>query len=298
MRRLFLVAAAVIFLAACAVEPPSPGGPDERVRVVATTAIIGDVTARVGGDLIDLTVLIGAGVDPHSFVPSAGDLAQLDTADVIFVNGLDFEQSLLPALDSIESEARVVAVSDGAPLIDSDPHVWQDPANVMIWADNIASALADLDPAHAEDYAANAAAYQSELTELDDYLMEQTARIPEADRRLVTNHDTLAYFARRYGFEVIGTVYIGASEVSEPSAGAMAELVETVRAEHVPAIFVETTVSDQLARTLVEEIGYEVQVLTLYTDSLGPSGSGADSYIGMMRANIQIIVSGLGGGGS
>ncbi len=282
----------------------------EKVRVVATTSIIGDVVAQVGGEHIDLTVIMAPGQDPHSYQPVARDLARIEQAHVVFVNGLDLEEGLLAMVETVAQAAPLVPVSAGVEVIAGgdeehaadeheehaagDPHTWMDPHNVMIWAENIATALAALDAAHAEDYRANAEAYQEELRALDAYIREQVALIPPERRKLVTNHEALAYFARRYGFEVIGTVYLGASQLAEPSAGDIAQLVETIRAEDVPAIFVETTVSDTLARAIAREVGREIGVYTLYTGSLGPPGSGADTYIGMMRANIETIVTALG----
>lgn len=307
---------AALLLSACAAGAATPsddGGSlptlepaalaeGEKVRVVATTSIIGDVVAQVGGDHIDLTVLIAPGQDPHSYQPVARDLAHVEQAHVVFINGLDLEEGLLAAVGTVAQTAPLVPVSAGVEVIAGgdeehaagDPHTWMDPHNVMIWAGNIAAALAALDPAHAEDYRANAEAYQGELRALDAYIREQVALIPPERRKLATNHEALAYFARRYGFEVIGTVYLGASQLAEPSAGDMARLVETIRAEDVPAIFVETTVSDALARAIAREVGREIGVYTLYTGSLGPPDSGADTYIGMMRANIETIVAALG----
>ncbi len=309
-----LLIAALLF-SACAARAPTSVDEDmvlptlepvalaegEKLRVVATTSIVGDVVARVGGTHIDLTVLIAAGQDPHSYQPVARDLAQVERAHVVFVNGLGLEEGLLAAIGTVAHAAPLVPVSAGVEVIPSeeeehaegDPHTWMDPHNVIIWSENIAAALSALDPLHAEDYRANAEAYQDELRALDDYIRQQVALIPPERRKLVTNHEAFAYFARRYGFEIIGTVYLGASRLAEPSAGEMAQLVETIRAEGVPAIFVETTVSDALARAIAREVGHEIGVFTLYTGSLGPPGSPADTYIGMMRANIETIVAAL-----
>jgi ABC-type Zn uptake system ZnuABC Zn-binding protein ZnuA len=312
-----VLAALAALLAACAAPAAAPDadqGRDmaipalepvdlaagEKLRVVATTGIVGDVAAQVGGDLIDLTVLIDPGVDPHSYQPVAADLALAEDAHVLLVNGLHLEEGLLATLESVGGTVPLVPVSAGVEVLaggehgEGDPHTWMDPANVMIWADNIAAAFSALHPAHAADYQANAAAYRVQLEALDAYIREQAARIPQANRKLVTNHEAFGYFAARYGFEVVGTVYLGASQLAEPSAGDMARLVETIRAEGVRAIFIETTVNDALARTISAEIGTPIGVYTLYTGSLGAPGSGADSYTGMMRANIDTIVAALG----
>lgn len=293
-----------------ALEPVDLGA-GEKLRVVATTSIVGDVVAQVGGDLIELTTLIPPGQDPHTYEPTAQDIAQVEQAQVVFVNGLGLEEGLLNTVESVRG-APLVPVSAGIEPLEAgegyhegedgehehagaDPHTWMDPTNVIVWTGNIAEALAALDPAHANTYQQNADAYAGELRDLDAYITERVAEIPPEQRKLVTNHEAFGYFARRYGFEVIGTVYIGAAQLAEPSAGDMARLIQTIREEGVRAIFIETTVSDALARTIAGEIGREVGVYTLYTGSLGEPGSGADSYIGMMRANIDTIVEGLAG---
>lgn len=289
-------------------------GAGEKVRVVATTNIVGDVVAQVGGDALDLTTLMALGQDPHSFEPAPADVATVEAAHVVFVNGFDLEPGVLEVIEPLADEVPVVPISAGVEPRgfegehdeehdeeegeehahgDVDPHIWMDPHNVMLWAENAAAVLGELDPANAETYAANAAVYVEQLEELDAYIEEQVGRIPESERKLVTNHEALGYFADRYGFEVVGTVFIGASDLAEPTAGDMAALVETIRQEGVRAIFVETTVSGELAQVVADEVGYEVAVYTLYTGSLGEAGSGADSYPEMMRANVDAIVAGL-----
>ncbi len=295
---------------------PAALGEGEKMRVVASTSIVGDVVGQVGGEHIDLTALIGLGQDPHSYEPAARDMALVAGAHVIFVHGMGLEGGLLQSLTSAGGDTPLVPVSAGVAAIEmddehdedgereeddhdhaeGDPHTWTDPANVIVWAENIAAAFSALDPANEDVYRANATDYIEELRALDATIAEQVTRISPEARKLVTNHETFGYFARRYGFEVVGAVYLGTSQLAEPAAGDLARLIETIRAEEVPAIFVETTVSDALAQVIVEEVGHEVSVYTLYTDSLGAPGSGADSYIGMMRANIDSIVEGLAGG--
>ncbi len=301
-------------------------GAGERLNVVATTSLIGDVVSQIGGEQITLASVMGVGQDPHTYEPVPADIALLEQADVIFSNGLDFEEGLVEPLASLADRVPVVPVSAGVDVIEGghahhhheehegeaeeehegeeehhhehehaagDPHTWMDPRNVMIWADNIAYALSALDPAHADVYRANAEAYKAQLEELDSYIAAQVARIPEANRKLVTDHEALGYFARRYGFETLGAVIPNVTTSAEPSAAELAGLVETIRTEQVRAIFVSTSVSDELARVVAEEVGYEVQILYLYHE-LGEPGSGAETYLGMMRTNIDTIVAGLG----
>jgi zinc/manganese transport system substrate-binding protein len=290
---------------------PADLGEGEKLSVVATTSIIGDVVAQVGGEAIDLTVLMQPGQDPHGYEPAARDIARLEMADVIFVNGFDLEETALAVIDPLADSVLIVPVSAGIEPRDlvgqhghddtgevhahggADPHVWFDVDNVKIWVDNIADVLSALDPAHADVYAANGAAYRTRLDELDAYIRQQVLTIPPDRRKLVTNHESFGYFAVRYGFEVVGVVFHGGSTVAEPSAKEVAELVKAIRETGVTAIFVETTVSDELARVIAGEVGYEVQVITLYTGAIGEPGSGADSYPGMMRADVDAIVAGL-----
>lgn len=276
-----------------------------RLPVVATTSIIGDVVAQVGGEHIDLTTLMGPGQDPHSYKPAARDLSAAGGAAVIFVNGWNLEEGLEADLENIAGTALIVPISAGiVPLAigadesdggSADPHVWFAIANVIQWADNVATVLGEMDPAHAGDYTAHAAAYRAELNALADYTAAQLAQIPAGKRVLVTNHDSLNYFAQAYGFEILGTVLPGRSTNAEPAAGALADLITLMAENDVCTIFTETSVSDDLAQTVATELdGCDtVRVLPLYTGALGPAGSGADSYLGMFRANVDTIVQGL-----
>lgn len=304
---------------------PVESGAAQPLRVVATTSLIGDVVAQVGGDQIALTTLMGPGQDPHSYEPSTSDLTRVAEADVIFINGWNLEEGLVDDLDSIAGDAPLVPVSagiepmligphghedeadDGAGLAVGsdedlgavDPHVWLDPQNVQRWAQNIQATLSSLDPANAADFAANAETYSQELTALQTLMEERLAQIPQERRKLVTNHDSLAYFARRFDFEIVGTVIPAASTVAEPSAQEMVRLVQKMQDEGVCAIFAESTANARLAETVAAELDncQGVQVLALYTGALGPEGSGGDSYVQMMRVNTERIVQGLGNGG-
>lgn len=285
-------------LALPAVEPMAHAGP---LRVLATTSLVGDVVGRVGGAAIDLTTLMGPGQDPHSYQPGAADLSAAADADVIFVNGWNLEEGLVDDLATIGGAvAPISAGIEPRPLAGeegnaADPHVWQSVPNVYRWVENARDVLSAADPANAATYAANAAAYRTELEALEAEVLTQTAAIPVGRRVLVTNHDTFGYFADAYGFRVLGSVVPGASTLAEPTAANVAELARVMADEGVCSLFIETTVSDQLARTLGQELSdcETVQVLTLYSDALGLPGSGADSYAGMMRANVATLAAAL-----
>lgn len=289
----------------------------ERLKVIATTSIIGDVVAQVGGEAIELTTLMGPGLDPHSYEPGTQELTAVAEAQVIFVNGWDLEEGLVHDLEEISEGVPLVAISANvAPLAFgkdehasseggqdehehehgvADPHVWFSIHNVEQWVGNVERVLSDLDPANAGSYESRANAYLAELEELETYVESQLAQIPEENRFLVTNHDSFSYFAKDYGFELIGTLIPAASTLAEPSASDLAGLIGEMEAHGVCTIFTETTVSDTLAQTVASELDgcEEVKVLKLYTGAVGPAGSGADSYTGMFRANVDRIVEGI-----
>jgi zinc/manganese transport system substrate-binding protein/manganese/iron transport system substrate-binding protein len=320
-----LVATALLLLtvSACQTRPESHDDHDETLelpqlspiatdgtplKVVATTSIIGDIVQQVGGDAIGLTVLIQPGQDPHSYTPGAQDLATVANADVIFMNGWDLEESLAHDIEEIGEDAIIIPISSGiVPLMAGDepeddhghagvdPHVWLNPANVEQWVTNTALVLDKLDPANGSTYTSNSATYLAELANLETYATTELARIPPENRAIVSNHDSLAYFAAAYNFTIVGSVIPGASTLAEPSARDLATLIDTMNNNNVCTIFSETSLSDQLGQTIAAELeGCEkVQVIPLYTGSLGPAGSSTDNYLGMFRANVDAIVTGL-----
>lgn len=269
----------------------------ERLRVVATTNIVGDVVARIGGDRIDLTVLMAPGMDPHTYEPLPASVAAVSDAHVVFVNGLGLEEFLDELIENAGGDRPVVPLSAGVLALQSqahageaDPHVWFDVYNVMIWVDNIEAALVALDPANGEAYMTNTEAYRAELEALDKWIIEQVATVPETNRKLVTNHPTFGYFARQYGFEQVGAVY-PVSPSAQPSAQDIALLEEAIRRYGVPAVFAESTVNPALAKQVARDTG--VTLVPLYTDSLGLPGSGVESYVELMHYDVKAIVEAL-----
>ncbi len=290
------------------VEPVDLQG--SKLRVVATTSIIGDVVAQVGGEVIDLTTLMGAGQDPHSYQPGARELTAVADAHVIFVNGWDLEEALLGDLANIGGSVPIVPVSahivpltfnpsgNGEEEHDhngADPHVWLDVQNVDQWVENIRQILQSLDPDNGPVYEKNAAACLTQLAELQTNIETSLTAVPTTKRFLVTNHDAFGYFAKAYNFQIVGTVIPGLSTLAEPSASDLTDLVAVMQEYQVCTIFAETTVSDQLAQVVADELSFcdQVAVLPLYTGSLGPAGSGADNYLGLMQTNVATIVTGL-----
>jgi ABC-type Zn uptake system ZnuABC Zn-binding protein ZnuA len=289
------------------VEPVDLGA--SPLQVVATTSIIGDVVAQVGGAAIDLNTLMGPGQDPHSYEPTPQQMAAVAQSHVVFVNGWDLEEALAQALEEIAGDVPIVPISAGIePLpfdahegesdhahAGPDPHVWFDVHNVEQWVENVEQVLSQLDPAHSATYAQNAEAYRARLAELEAYASTQFAGLPAEKRYLVTNHASFGYLAHAYDLHVLGTVLPAASTLAEPSASDLVALVASMQEHGLCTIFTETTVSDELAQTVADELAGcdQVAVVKLYTGSIGPAGSGADSYIGMFRHNVDAIVAGL-----
>ena len=278
----------------------------DRLEVVATTTIVADVVTNVAGEMAEVASLLPIGADPHAFTPAPRDMAMLRDADVIMANGAGLEEFLEDYIASAGEGVPVVYLSDGITLrtfepheddADSDahegadPHTWTSPANVMVFARNAADALATLDPANAEAYQANAEAYIAELAELDRWVQEQLATIPEEDRLLVSDHDVFGYYADRYGLEQLGAIVPAFSSAAQPSARELADLQTAMREHGVKAVFVGTSVNSTVAERVAQDLG--IEVVALYTGSLGEPGSGAETYIDYTRYNTNAIVQAL-----
>jgi ABC-type Zn uptake system ZnuABC Zn-binding protein ZnuA len=292
-------------------------GAGERLRVVATTSIVADVVRNVGGERIDLTTLMPLGTDPHAFQPTPQDAAAVADAHVVFANGAGLEAFLADLLESAGAGATVVPVSYGVELrrfeggaaVEQavgggpahegegeggfDPHTWFDPNNVMVWTHNVERALSALDPSHAGVYEANAEAYRAKLHELDAWIREQLAGVPERNRRLVTDHASFSYFAHQYGFEQVGAIFPGYSTLAQPAARDLAALEDAIQAFDVKAVFVGNTVNPALAEQVAQDTG--TRVVFLYTGSLSEPGGPAGDYLAFMRYDVGVIVGALRG---
>ena len=329
LTRAGLFALALLFaLVACSDRPgqAQPGSSSSdaapakvpALRVVTTTGILADWVRNIGGDHVEVFSLVPSGADPHSFQPGARGVTRVADADLVLSVGLGLEGSWLKEL--LEQTARepstvvelgaVVGPIEFVGMDDHgdedqedqaeedegddhglyDPHFWFDPIRVKLAVSEVADRLSALDPERADDYRANAAEYIARLEELHAWTEQQVNAVPEDRRLLVTSHDSLGYFADRYGFEVVGFILSITTEV-EPSAVGLADLVEEVRKQGVPAVFGETTVSERLANALAAESG--AKLVRLYSGSLGPEGSGAEVYLGMARENVKRITEAL-----
>ena len=277
-------------------------GAPEGLTVVATTTILGDVVANVVGDDAEVVVLAPLGADPHDFQPSSAQVAVINEADLVVANGLGLEEGLEDVLDGAAADgANVIEL---APQLDPlpfgsgddpdslDPHVWLDPIRMGAAATLIAAQLTAIDDT--VDWKARSDAYAAELAALDGEIEAILAALPEGSRLLVTNHDSLEYFATSYGLDVIGTVIPGGTTLADPSSEALADLVTIMETEGVAAIFAETTLPAVLAEAVAAELGNDVEVVSLYTGSLGEAGSGAETLIDMLRTNAERIAAALG----
>ncbi len=283
-----------------------PVTPENPLRVVATTSILADAVREVGGDLVDVQALMGPGIDPHLYKASEGDVVRMSSADVVFYNGLHLEGKMVEIFEQMhERGLPVYAVTDAVAqdsLLQSalftgnfDPHIWFD---VRLWelaVRFVGERLAALDGDHAAHYRDRAAAYGEVLTGLDAEVEQALAVIPPDFRVLITSHDAFGYFGRAYGFDVRGLQ--GISTATEAGTGDVQELAAFVSDRRIPAMFVESSISPrgiQAVREAVRDRGFEVRIGgTLYGDVLGPAGSPADTYIGMVRTNVSTIVAGL-----
>jgi zinc/manganese transport system substrate-binding protein len=267
---------------------------------VATTPIIADLVRQVGGQRVEVESILPNNADAHDFEPRPEDIIKVEDAEAVFTHGLHLDEWANDLIENSGSDAHVFVVTDGIETLDSeeeefaegDPHVWFDPTRAQQMVENIAAGLSAVDPDGTESYQQRASAYNAQLSTLDQEIKDRIALIPEDQRKMVTNHDALGYYADRYGLTVVGTVFPGTDTRSEPSAREVAELVETIQEQGVKAIFAENVVNPALAEELANEAGVEI-VDTLYTDSLGDPGSGGDTYIGLMQTDTRLIVEAL-----
>jgi zinc/manganese transport system substrate-binding protein len=300
MCRLLVPLLIVLALAAAAgCGSDSGSGSDREVTVVATTTEVADLVRNVGGGRVDVHGLLSAGADPHGYEPRPSDAATVAEARVVFKSGGDLDEWLDELVDNAGGDARVVELIDSVKTIEgddeTDPHWWQDPRNTELAVAAIRDALVDADPAGRKTYERNAASYTDELRRLDREIATCIEKVPSARRKLVTTHDSLGYFADRYGVQVIGSVIPSLSTQAQPSAGDIAELVDQVRDERVSAVFPEAGVSQRLEEALAREAGAQVGD-PLWADTLGGEGSGAATYIDAMSANARALAEGMSAG--
>lgn len=314
-------------------EPPEAIEDDGRtLDLVATTPIIGDILANIAGDAAEITVLIPSGIDPHQFEPSPGDRQAIEAADLVVANGLELEVRLTDILESAEADGAAVHHlfewvhplemdddhghdDDGHDDDDHghddddhghddddhghgewDPHVWFDPVRTAEAVRVLGERLDEIDDSReAGTWVAAAEAYAEEILAVHEEIEQILADVPDDRRKMLTNHEAFGYLADRYDFEIVGAIIPGGATLAEPTAREFRDLADLIREHDLPAIFAETTSPTRLAESLANEVGRDVEVVVLYSESLGEPGSGAESYLGMLRVNAESIAGALQG---
>lgn len=312
--RIASVALVGLIASACAAPPGRPSAGDgEPLRVVATTTVLSDLVAQVGGDLVTVTPLVPLGGEVHTFDPSPSDAVTIAEADLVVMNGLGLDEWLrdlaqnagaadLPIVELAEDLEGVEYLEPAEHEEEEDeredeeghegeaanPHLWLNVSYAQKYVERLIESLKQVDPDGAADYDANGAAYQQRLTELDTWVRAQMDTVPDEDRRVVSFHEAFPYFAAAYDLEIVGTVIEAPGQ--DPSAGETAALVQAIRDEGVSAIFAESQFPSSLTRTIAAETGVTV-VTDLYNDSLGAPP--VDSYEGLIRWDVERIVEAL-----
>ena len=292
MGRPILVMAVALVAAGCGDDS---GGGDRPVSVVATTMHVADLTRNVGGARADVRLLVAPGADPHGYEPRPSDARAIADAEVIVRSGGEVDEWLDDLLEGAGGNAAELTLLGEVAGAGADPHWWQDPRNALRAVTAIADVLARADPPGREAYERNAARYGRRLRKLDRSIAACIARIPPAQRKLVTAHESYGYFASRYGIDLVGTVLSSRSTQAQPSAKGTLELVERIEDSGARAIFPEAAASTKLERAVAREAGVRVG-RTLLADSLGPAGSAGETYLGAMAADADAIADGLSGG--
>jgi manganese/zinc/iron transport system substrate-binding protein len=307
--RLLIGAILISLLAGCA-TPVARSQEDlsrRPIRAVTTIGMISDLVRHVGGQRVQVIGLMGPGVDPHLYKATEGDVIRLLEADVVFYNGLHLEAKMGDVLERMRSRTRTVAVTDcidrslllAPPQFEGayDPHVWFDVTLWMKAVECVRDALVDMDPGSADLYRANAQAYLAQLADLHAYVQAQAARLPPEQRVLITAHDAFNYFGRAYGFEVRGLQ--GISTATEAGTADVQHLADFIAQRKIRAIFVESSVSPrtiEAVQAAVQARGFNVRIGgQLFSDAMGNPGTPEGTYIGMVRHNIDTIVSALSG---
>ena len=304
-RRQFLAsaggAALAVTFASRAIAASSP------LKVVATTGMIADAVREIGGDLVEVTALMGPGVDPHAYRQTRTDILALARADVVFWNGLYLEAQMEDFLETLSTRTSVIAVAEALPeenLISHDdyadrfdPHIWMNPDYWLYAVAAVEKSLSEAAPEHADVFGENAEAYLGRVAQIATYQADMLDTVPDASRVLISAHDAFNYFGQAYDFDVIGIQ--GISTESETGVNRIRELVDMIVERDVRAVFVESSVSDRSIRALIEGAaaqGHELKIGgELFSDAMGVPGTYEGTYIGMIDHNATTITRALGG---
>jgi manganese/iron transport system substrate-binding protein len=291
-----LFLAPLLLLAACESRPaPTQSAAPQKIVVVTTMTVLGDLIQQVGGDKVEAKSLVPPGGDVHTYQPTPEDITRVAQAKIVFYNGIHLEEWLDSTIRSAgKSDLPIVVLAEGLPVIqeageEPNPHLWLDVANAKTYVERIRDGLSKVDSGNAAYYGDRAKNYLAQLDELDKWVQAEVEGIPKARRKLVTFHDAFPYFAKRYGFTLVGVAV--ASPGKEPSARESAALIRKIKRERVPAIFAEDQFSPKLMEVLAKDAGVRV-ITSLYDDSLS-NGPEANSYIAMMKYDVTQVVNAL-----
>ncbi len=301
---LLLAAFTAIVLSACNTTPDQAD--NGKINIVATTGQIGDAMQNIAGGAANVTTLLGPGIDPHLYVPTESNLGAFSNADIIVYNGLHLEAQMLRVLEQMEGRGKVVVemgaaipaeqlLSDTSSGGSYDPHVWNSPPRWSMGIVQATQALQQTDPDNAEIYQQNSERYLAEIADADAYIRTELEKIPAEIRVMITAHDAFGYYADEYDIQVLGLQ--GISTESEASTADVQELAAFIADNKIPAIFVESSVPVRTIESVKEasrQLGHEVIIGgELYSDALGVADSGADTYIGMLRHNVDTFVAAM-----
>ncbi len=306
----FAALALVAGLAACGSTPETTTsteateGDGETIKVVASYSVICDMVEQVAKGVFEPDCLISYDQDPHTYEAKSSDRQAIEQADAVFYGGMNFEPSIIEMAEATTTPAPKVAVHDEAVQdvieieeegeVEPDPHVWHDVENGTRMVELIEQTLVEIDPDNAETYASNADALTNKLEQLNAWIPEQIATIPENKRRLITTHDAMSYYARAYGLKVEGTL-LGVSTDEQPTAAQVKSLSEGIKTIGVPVLFAELTANDKVLQTVANEAGVTISEDVLIADGIGEKDTPSGTYQGMLVYNTCTIVNGLGG---
>lgn len=284
-----------VMLSACGFNNNEEDTDREGLAITTSFSVLGDIISNIIGDRGTVEYIVPIGEEPHEYEPVPSDFRKVSDADVFYVNGLDLEEWLGRIVSNV-TDTDMVEVSVGVtpiPLVgddENDPHAWLSPKNVITYVNNILEDLVARDPDGESIYRANAEAYIAELEELNAWIEEQITQIPEEQRVIIMSENAFKYFGRDYGFETEGLWEINSHEEGTPQQ--INRIIDIVTDRNIPAVFVETTVDQRYMETVSNNTGVPIAG-EVYTDAVGPEGSGAETYIGMMRENVSVFVDGL-----
>ena len=297
-----------VCLALCLAGSVTEASAENKIKVVASFSILGDMVKNVGGDRVEVTTLVGPNGDAHVYQPTPADAKAVASADLVVVNGLGMEGWMDRLIQTSGYKGPIVVATKGIKPREMtkeeeeehehgarhehkiDPHAWQNLSNGRIYAENMAQGLSKVDPTGSAIYKANAAAYKAKLADLDKWVKTEFAAIPKAKRRMITTHDAFGYFGAAYGITILSPV--GFSTESEAAAGDIAQLIKQIRKEKITAVFIENVTDPRLMQQVAKESGATLGG-ELYSDALSKPDEAAPTYIDMFKNNVTKIVAAM-----